>query len=104
MAEVRDPVHQFIQLSDLELGVIDTPSFQRLRGIHQLSLGFLVWPGATHTRFEHALGTMELAGRAMDAAFRNSDQNLPCRTWAGGKNPIGRLQSSTLGSGPSCMT
>ena len=76
MAEVRDPVHQFIQLSDLELGVIDTPSFQRLRGIHQLSLGFLVWPGATHTRFEHALGTMELAGRAMDAAFRNSDQGV----------------------------
>lgn len=79
MSEVRDPVHQFIQLSDLELGVIDTPAFQRLRGIHQLSLGFLVWPGATHTRFEHALGTMELAGRAMDAAFRNSDQSLLTR-------------------------
>ena len=76
MAEVRDPVHQFIQLSDLELGVIDTPAFQRLRSIHQLSLGFLVWPGANHTRFEHALGTMELAGRAMEAAFRNSDQGL----------------------------
>ena len=76
MAEVRDPVHQFIELSDLELAMIDTPAFQRLRSIHQLSLGFLVWPGANHTRFEHALGTMELAGRALDTAFRNSDQTL----------------------------
>lgn len=76
MAEVRDPIHQFISLTDVEVGVIDTAPVQRLREIHQLSFGFLVWPGATHSRFEHALGTMELAGRAFEAAVSNSDPSL----------------------------
>ena len=77
MAEIRDPIHQFIHLTDLEVGVIDTRPVQRLREIHQLSTGFLVWPGAVHTRFEHALGTMELASRAFDAAIRNTSRDNP---------------------------
>lgn len=72
--EVRDSVHQFIRFDDLERRVIDTPEVQRLRSIRQLSLSHLVYPGATHTRFEHALGTMELAGRALEIALRESDQ------------------------------
>lgn len=74
--EIRDPIHQFITVSDLERRVIDTRPVQRLRQIHQLSTAWLVWPGAQHTRFEHALGTMELAGRALNAAFRNSDKAI----------------------------
>ena len=77
MAEIRDPIHQFIHLSDLEVGIIDTRPVQRLREIHQLSTGFLIWPGAVHTRFEHALGTMELAGRAFEAAIRNTSRDNP---------------------------
>ena len=77
MAEIRDPIHQFIHLTDLEVGVIDTRPVQRLREIHQLSTGFLIWPGAVHTRFEHALGTMELAGRAFEAGIRNTSRDNP---------------------------
>ncbi|MEW6249087.1 MAG: HD domain-containing protein [Planctomycetota bacterium] len=45
---------------------MDTAPLQRLRHIHQLALTFLVYPGATHRRFEHSLGVMELAGRVFD--------------------------------------
>ena len=45
--------------------VVDTPAFQRLRYIRQLGHAFLVYPGATHTRFEHALGTYQLAKRSL---------------------------------------
>jgi hypothetical protein len=47
--------------------LIDSRPFQRLRHIHQLALTHLVYPAATHKRFEHSLGVMELAGRAFDA-------------------------------------
>ena len=54
--EVRDPVHQFVRFDDQERGVIDSPPVQRLRHIHQLATTYLVYPGATHRRFEHSLG------------------------------------------------
>lgn len=72
MPEIRDPIHGFIFFNDLERSLIDSRPVQRLKYVHQLALGYLVYPGATHTRFEHALGTMELAGRAFDAVRRNS--------------------------------
>ncbi|MBI5695106.1 MAG: HD domain-containing protein [Nitrospirae bacterium] len=62
----RDPVHGFIHLSDAELRIIDTPAFQRLRNIKQLSFTYYVYPGAMHTRFEHSLGVMEMASLAFD--------------------------------------
>ena len=66
MKVVRDPLWQNIELEPLAAAVIDTAAFQRLRYIRQLGHAFLVYPGATHTRFEHALGTYALARRALD--------------------------------------
>ena len=60
---VRDPLWNNIRLEPEALAIIDTPAFQRLRYVRQLGHAFLVYPGATHTRFEHALGTYHLACR-----------------------------------------
>ena len=64
--EIRDPVHTFVRLDSDEREVLDSRPFQRLRYIHQLALTYLVYPGATHKRFEHSLGVMELASRVFD--------------------------------------
>jgi hypothetical protein len=64
--EFRDPVHGFIRMSTDERRVVDSRPVQRLRHVHQLATSFLVYPGATHKRFEHSLGVMELAGRVFD--------------------------------------
>jgi HD superfamily phosphohydrolase len=58
---VRDPLWNNIRLDPLALALIDTGAMQRLRYVRQLGLAHLVYPGATHTRFEHALGTYHLA-------------------------------------------
>jgi uncharacterized protein len=68
---VRDAVHGDIELEPLEVELIDTPEFQRLRGIKQLGTAHLVYPCATHTRFEHSLGTSWMA-RAMIEALRRT--------------------------------
>jgi uncharacterized protein len=59
---IRDPIHGHIKPNAQEIAVIDTEAFQRLRRIRQLSNTHLVFPGATHTRFEHCLGTMTVSG------------------------------------------
>lgn len=62
---IRDPLWNNIRIDPLSFELIDTPAFQRLRYVRQLGLAFLVYPGATHSRFEHALGTYHLARRAL---------------------------------------
>ena len=64
--EIRDPIHVFVRLDSDERKVLDSRPFQRLRHIHQLALTYLIYPGATHRRFEHSLGVMELASRVFD--------------------------------------
>ena len=64
--EIRDPVHNFIQVSSDERRLLDSRPLQRLRRIHQLALTELVYPGAAHTRFEHSLGTMHMATQVFD--------------------------------------
>ena len=59
--EIRDPVHGFIPILPDELTIVNTPVFQRLRRIGQLAMAYLVYPGATHTRFEHSLGSFHVA-------------------------------------------
>jgi HD superfamily phosphohydrolase len=60
---VRDAIHGYVHLTQKEVELIDSPVFQRLRGIKQLANTHLVYPGAVHTRFEHSLGTLEIAFR-----------------------------------------
>ena len=64
--EIRDPIHNFIKLDADERKLLNSKPVQRLRHVHQLATSFLVYPGATHKRFEHSLGVMELAGRVFD--------------------------------------
>lgn len=73
MTKVFDPVHGFIHFDGLESKLIDSLPFQRLRYIHQLGIAHLVYPGATHTRFEHSLGVMELASRIYDKLEAEGD-------------------------------
>jgi len=61
--KICDPVHGFIRFGELEQRVIDSRPFQRLRYIRQMGVAYLIYPGATHTRFEHSLGVMELVTR-----------------------------------------
>lgn len=70
-SEIRDPIHGPIKVSSAELKVIDAPAFQRLRRVQQLGFGALTFPGATHTRYLHSLGAMELAGVAFDSIARS---------------------------------
>lgn len=62
--EITDPVHRYIRFSQVEKEVIDSPAFQRLRRIRQLAGAHLVYPSAQHSRFEHSLGAMHIAGLA----------------------------------------
>jgi HD superfamily phosphohydrolase len=64
---MNDPVHGFIHVqSPLIFQLIRHPFVQRLRRIRQLGLSELVYPGATHTRFHHAIGAMHLMGKSLD--------------------------------------
>ena len=65
MEIIRDPLWNNIAVDPLAMRLVDSPAFQRLRYVRQLGLAFLVYPGATHSRFEHALGTYHLARRAL---------------------------------------
>jgi uncharacterized protein len=64
---IRDPLWDNIRIDPSALRVLDDPVVQRLRYIRQVGHSFLVYPGATHTRFEHALGAYHLARRALAA-------------------------------------
>jgi len=62
--DIIDPIHDFIRVYEHELSIIDSPLFQRLRRIRQLSGAHLTYPAAQHTRFEHSLGVMHIASQA----------------------------------------
>ncbi|WP_155284682.1 HD domain-containing protein [Capnocytophaga felis] len=64
---INDPVHGFIHIpNSLIFDLIEHPYFQRLRRITQMGLSYLVYPGARHTRFQHALGCMHLMQKAVE--------------------------------------
>lgn len=62
---IRDPLWDNIRLEPAAVAALDTPTVQRLRHVRQLGHAFLVYPGATHSRFEHALGAYHLTRRAL---------------------------------------
>ena len=64
---IRCPIHGFIHFSANERRIVDHWIFQRLRFIRQLALTELIYPGATHTRFEHSFGVLEMATRSFDS-------------------------------------
>lgn len=71
VAEIRDPVHGYIKITGVERAVIDSPFVQRLRRIHQLAGAYMVYPGAVHTRFDHVLGAMHVAGLMAESIANN---------------------------------
>lgn len=64
---IRDPIHGTIHLSPEEVLLIDSAAYQRLRMIKQLGLADLAFPGATHTRYAHGIGTMHIASRMVSS-------------------------------------
>jgi hypothetical protein len=68
---IRIPLSGLINLTALELQLIDTQAMQRLRKVRQLGGTYIVYPGATHTRFEHSLGALDMAEKMLDALERN---------------------------------
>lgn len=72
--KICDPIHGFIRYDSVEKKIIDSRPFQRLRYIRQMGVAYLVYPGATHTRFEHSLGVMEVATRIYDNLFKEKSK------------------------------
>ena len=90
--DIIDPIHNFVRVYDSELKIIDTPIFQRLRRIRQLSGAHLIYPGAQHTRFEHSLGVMHIASMAGHALHEKgliSVDNIQNLRFAGLLHDIG---------------
>ncbi len=74
----NDPVHGFITIpNELVFDIIEHSYFQRLRRIRQLGLTPLVYPGALHTRFHHALGAMHLMGITIDTLRQKGNEITP---------------------------
>jgi HD superfamily phosphohydrolase len=78
---IRDSLWNSIRLDPTAVRIMDTAAFQRLRYIRQLGLAHLVYPGATHTRFDHALGVYHLAKTAL--RLLQERQTLPPEVWEG---------------------
>lgn len=64
--EIKDPVHGYVYITEEEKEIIDSFPVQRLRRLRQLAGAEYVYPGANHTRFEHSVGVMYLAGRVTE--------------------------------------
>jgi deoxynucleoside triphosphate triphosphohydrolase SAMHD1 len=68
---INDPIHSHLELRSHVLEVLDTPAVQRMRDLKQLGGTYLVYPGASHNRFEHAVGVSHLSGSFVHSLFRN---------------------------------
>ncbi|MEM2739154.1 MAG: HD domain-containing protein, partial [Candidatus Bathyarchaeia archaeon] len=64
--EIKDPVHGYVYITEQEKEIIDSYPVQRLRRLRQLAGAEYVYPGANHTRFEHSVGVMYLAGKVVE--------------------------------------
>lgn len=64
--EIKDPVHGYVYITEMEKEIIDSYTVQRMRRLRQLAGSEYVYPGANHTRFEHSIGVMHLAGKVVE--------------------------------------
>lgn len=71
--EIRDPVHGSIPIVDSEIEILEHPFFQRLRNIKQLGFSEYVFPGATHTRYLHSIGVMNVSTLVFDSLFKGEN-------------------------------
>lgn len=69
--EIRDPVHGSIKILPEEINILRAPFFQRLRNIKQLGFSEYIFPGATHTRYIHSIGVMDIATKAFNQLFKH---------------------------------
>ncbi len=76
---IQDSLHGYIELNSEEAAIVDRPEMQRLRRIQQLGLSSLVYPSATHTRFQHSLGVMHTAGKFADNLGINGERKKELR-------------------------
>lgn len=74
MKTIYDPIHKYMEFDDVLTSILDTPDFQKLRNIKQLGLCHYIFPGATHTRFEHSLGVCHLSGKMLDCIKNNQPE------------------------------
>lgn len=72
---IKDPLYGYVHITEPERRVIDTRTFQRLHRIKQLVFADYVYPGATHTRFEHSIGVMHLAGLLASSLHEHLSQD-----------------------------
>jgi len=77
MATIKDAIYHFVRVSPLCLAFLDHPHFQRLRNIKQLGTVSQVFPGANHTRFEHSIGVLHLAGLVVDTLISRGTYIAP---------------------------
>jgi uncharacterized protein len=74
--EVRDPVHGSIKILDEEIKILEHPFFQRLRNIKQLGFSEFIFPGATHTRYLHSIGVMDVSTKVFDQLFKEQKNSI----------------------------
>ncbi|MCX6352804.1 MAG: HD domain-containing protein [Bacteroidetes bacterium] len=106
---INDPVYGFVKIPrDVIFGVIEHPYFQRLRHIKQLGLTHMVYPGALHTRFHHALGAFHLMTLALDTlkskGVKITDEETEAASLAillhdAGHGPFSHALESTIANG-----
>ena len=96
---IKDCIYGHIHIPDLCVKFMDTPEFQRLRRVKQLGMAHYVYPSAVHTRFEHSLGVMHLAGKMVEhlrSYAEISDRKKELVQLAGMYHDIGHFAYSHL--------
>lgn len=73
--EIRDPVHGSIKIENEEISIIESPFFQRLKNIKQLGFTENIFPGATHTRYLHSIGVMDISTKLFNQLFKDFKQS-----------------------------
>ncbi len=82
MKVLRDPINGNVKVTDFELALIDTPQFQRMRRVRQLGFAWLAYPCATHSRFEHSVGTMFMADKMCSVVGASKEDTKTLRAAA----------------------